>query len=58
MVVRLRDATGTPIPAASMVTPGAALEIEFRDGRVGVTANGGPKPKKPEPPKGSQGSLF
>jgi exodeoxyribonuclease VII large subunit len=54
----VRDASGTPIPAAAMVAPGAALEIEFHDGRVGATADAASKSRKPSPPKGSQGSLF
>lgn len=57
----VRDASGMPLPSTKAVTPGAALEIQFQDGRVGATANSDdtpPKAKRPRPPKGRQGSLF
>ncbi|MCC2097276.1 MAG: exodeoxyribonuclease VII large subunit [Hyphomicrobiales bacterium] len=38
----VRDAAGAPVRAASAVSAGMALEIEFSDGRVNATANGGP----------------
>jgi len=57
----VRDASGTPLSSAGAVASGAALEIEFQDGRVGAVANTNdktPKAKKPRSPKGSQGNLF
>jgi exodeoxyribonuclease VII large subunit len=64
----VRDAAGQPLRAAAQVSTGAALEIEFHDGRVGAIANGegaptsAPKPEpKPKARKGGgegQGSLF
>lgn len=57
----VRDAEGKPISTAAAVSPGAALNIQFQDGRVGAVADKNdtpPKAKKPRPPKGSQGSLF
>jgi exodeoxyribonuclease VII large subunit len=51
---------GTPLRSAASVTPGAALDIEFHDGRVGATANDGktaPRPRRPKA-KGQQGTLF
>ncbi|WP_421861129.1 exodeoxyribonuclease VII large subunit [Parvibaculum sp.] len=60
----VRDAQGRPVRAAAGQTAGAALEIEFADGRLGaVVAPGGapnPQPKKPAPKKdgGKQGSLL
>ena len=57
----VRDASEVPVSTAGAVTRGAALEIQFQDGRVDAIANSGgipPKAKKPRPPKGSQGSLF
>jgi len=63
------DAEGQPVKAASAVTPGEALAIEFADGRVNVEVTGAkpdsegplrPAAKRPvrksEP--GGQGSLF
>jgi len=37
----VRDAEGHPLRAAASVAAGARLEIEFADGRVGATADGG-----------------
>jgi exodeoxyribonuclease VII large subunit len=59
----VRDADGRPMRAAAGVAPGASLSIEFADGRLGVTADGGvpkPQPRKPPetPPRTSQGGLF
>jgi exodeoxyribonuclease VII large subunit len=57
----VRDAAGMPIPAAGAVAPGAALEIEFHDGRVGATASPAEPPSKrrrPPTAKNPQGSLF
>jgi exodeoxyribonuclease VII large subunit len=38
----VRDGGGHPLRAAANVTSGMALDIEFADGRVAATANGGP----------------
>jgi len=60
----VRDASGTVLTRAGKVDPGAALELQFADGRVGATADGKapprPSPLKPRPPGegGTQGSLF
>ncbi len=70
----VRDAAGRPVFEVGAVAPGARLEIEFCDGRVGVTADGeaahggsGAKPAVPEaPPRRAkakreaidQGTLF
>ena len=51
-----------PVHAADEVASGAALDIEFHDGRVSaVSTSGGPvrkPPRKPPGPSGTQGSLF
>ena len=50
-----------PVHAAAEVAAGAALDIEFHDGHLSaVSTSGAPRKaaKKPEPPSGSQGSLF
>jgi exodeoxyribonuclease VII large subunit len=68
----VRDADGHPLHAAAAVGPGAALSLEFADGRVAVTAEGTAPPAEPRPPRRSraaepdpapapaakQGSLF
>jgi len=57
----VRDAAGHAVTSAAGVAPGAPLEIEFRDGRLRATADGGPEPaptRKRLEPKKSQGSLF
>ncbi|WP_316015291.1 exodeoxyribonuclease VII large subunit [Roseobacter sp. HKCCA0434] len=50
------------VKRAAQVSPGDALQIEFADGRVDVTAGGDapsrPKPKRKSPPPDAQGSLF
>ena len=38
--------------------PGAALELEFHDGRVGVIAGGSPRPRRRPASPGGQGDLF
>ena len=60
----VRDARGTPLHGAAAASPGLALDIEFADGHVAATVNGGasspssPVTKmKPKPGK-DQGSLF
>ena len=64
----VRDAAGLPLRSAVNVTPGARLDIEFADGRVGATADG--STSMPAPPRDSgsreklrkapagQGDLF
>jgi exodeoxyribonuclease VII large subunit len=37
----VRDAAGSPVLAAASVRPGSSLEIQFADGTVPVTADGG-----------------
>ncbi len=61
----VRDSTSAVLTRAAQVAPGAALEIEFADGRVGATADGKapPRPRKRKTgPRGdgggAQGSLF
>jgi len=60
----VRDSTSAVLTRAAQVAPGAALEIEFADGRVGATAEGEvpPRPRKrktgPRGNGGGQGSLF
>lgn len=61
----VRDEAGAMVRRAAAVAPGAALEVQFADGRVPVTAEGtGSGEAKPAPrrksakPKGTQGSLF
>jgi exodeoxyribonuclease VII large subunit len=64
----VRDAEGHPLRAASSIGPGARIEVEFADGRVGATADGlasspssAPAPAakaKPRGGPGGQGSLF
>jgi len=59
--VAVRDARGRPVLSAVAPQPGQPLELEFRDGRIAVTAEGKAKPgAKPAPPagKGRQGSLL
>lgn len=46
----VRDGEGTPLHAASAVSSGQALEIEFRDGRVAATAGEGLTPSDPGTP--------
>ncbi|MGR3718056.1 MAG: exodeoxyribonuclease VII large subunit [Thermohalobaculum sp.] len=64
----VRDSAGAVLTRAAQVAPGAALEIEFADGRVDATAAGDapPRPRKRKTgPRGgrgdgggAQGSLF
>jgi exodeoxyribonuclease VII large subunit len=70
----VRDAQGQPVHAAAEIDPGAVLDIEFADGRVGATADADrpvatrsvrPTTSEPKsaPPKrvakpAGQGSLF
>ncbi len=70
----VRDEAGWPVFEVGAVTAGARLEIEFGDGRVGVTADGGeeaatvslapvapeaaPRRVKPKRDVVDQGTLF
>ena len=60
----VRDGNGVALRAAANVAPGAALSIEFADGRVGAVAQGeaAPAAKLATPKPGrkaiDQGSLF
>jgi exodeoxyribonuclease VII large subunit len=55
----VRDAAGHAVTSAAGVAAGTALEIEFADGRLRATTDGGPEPSRKRPdPKKSQGSLF
>jgi len=66
----VRDASGHAVHAAASVAAGAQLSVEFADGRVAVTADGGsgeatrsaPPSAKPAPKRAAkpidQGSLF
>jgi exodeoxyribonuclease VII large subunit len=36
----VRDGAGHPVHSATSVRPGARLDVEFADGRIGATANG------------------
>ncbi len=47
----IRDATGALTPRAADVKPGAALDLEFADGRVAAVAAGAPSAAPPTPPK-------
>jgi exodeoxyribonuclease VII large subunit len=66
----VRDHAGHPLRTAAVVAPGAALDIEFTDGRVGATAQGvskriesAPFARRPRRRRGGgpiegQGNLF
>lgn len=58
----VRDGNGGALRAAADVPAGAALTLEFADGRVGAVANGEATPKPIAPKRASkridQGSLF
>ena len=43
----VRDAAGKPVLRAAAVQPGASLGIEFTDGSIGATAEGGARAKRP-----------
>jgi len=57
--VVVRDAVARVVTEAAAVGPGAVLDLEFYDGKVGVVAGGAPRRprRQPAPPVG-QGSLF
>ena len=56
--VVVRDATERVVTDAAKVRPGAALELEFYDGKVGVIAGGSRRPVRRSVPPVGQGSLF
>jgi len=47
----IRDADGALAPTAADVKPGAALDLEFADGRVAAVAAGSSSAASPAPPK-------
>jgi len=51
------DAGGAPVTAAALAEPGAALKVQFADGKVDVHVDGAaPKPARPAPKKGGDGN--
>jgi exodeoxyribonuclease VII large subunit len=52
------DAAATVVKDARTVRPGAALELEFYNGKVGVIAGGSRRPVRRSKPLEGQGSLF
>jgi len=56
--VVVRDAAEHVVTDAVKVRPGAALELEFYDGKVGVIAGGSRRPVRRSVPPMGQGSLF
>ena len=56
----VRDERERPLTRAAEVKSGAALSLEFHDGRAAARAAGKPKPRKPapEPDDNGQGSLL
>jgi exodeoxyribonuclease VII large subunit len=67
----VRDETGVTVRQARSVSPGAALSVQFSDGRIGVVADGDPAtgtgsepaagakpPRQKTRTRGGQGSLF
>ncbi len=56
----VRDQRDHPLTSAAAVKPGAALSLEFQDGRTAARAAGKPKPRKPksENDEGGQASLL
>lgn len=56
----VRDQGGAPVTRAAGVKAGAALELEFADGRTPVQAGGSSSARKPRAakPKPEQGDLF
>ncbi len=56
--VVVRDGAGGVVTEAAKVRPGAALELEFYDGKVGVVAGGSRRPVRRSASPAGQGSLF
>ncbi len=59
--VLVRDAEGLPVTAAAGVALGAALQLQFHDGKVDARAEGGgakPQTKPARKPDPGQGSLL
>src|SRR5712671_4770623 len=56
--VVVRDGAERVVTDAVKVRPGAALELEFYDGKVGVIAGGSRRPVRRSVPPLGQGSLF
>ena len=57
----VRDGAGHPLRAAADVAPGQALALEFADGSVRATADGGASRdagRRPRPARTEQGTLF
>ncbi len=57
--VVVRDGDARVVTEAASVRPGAALDLEFYDGKVGAIAGRTPRrPIRRAPPRPEQGSLF
>jgi exodeoxyribonuclease VII large subunit len=56
--VMVLDNTGHVVAEAAKVRPGAALELEFYDGKVGAIAGGSRRPVRRSVPPEGQGRLF
>src|SRR6266567_3453145 len=56
--VVVRDGTERVVTDAQKVRPGAALELEFYDGKVGAIAGGSRRPVRRSVPPVGQGNLF
>ena len=56
----VRDEQERPLTSAAAVRTGAALSLEFQDGRAAAQATGRRKPRKPAPENdgGGQASLL
>ena len=56
----VKDAGGNVVVSAQAVTPGAALTLEFHDGKVAVVADGAArrKPRGSKSDEPDQGSLL
>jgi exodeoxyribonuclease VII large subunit len=52
------DSAAHVVSDAATVKPGAALELEFYNGKVGVIAGGSRRPVRRSKPIEGQGSLF
>src|SRR6185312_1897557 len=52
------SAEGKIVTSAAEIAPGAALTLEFHDGKVGATADGASKRAKPKAPSPAQGKLL